>query len=301
MGRAVVRRLVAAGHMVRVAVRAVPSTASPNNWVSVGEIGPLTMWESALSGIEAIVHLAARVHVMRERGDRTDAYQQVNTVGTLRLARAASACGVRRFVFVSSIKVSGESTEGRPFRAGDPPAPADAYAMSKLAAERGLLDIEGLDPVILRPPLVYGAGAKGNLARLCRLASFGLPMPFGAIRNRRDMMGLENLADLIATCIVHPSAIGRVLLASDGVPLSTPELYGMIAHSMGRKARLMAVPVELMRALAKPLGLVGEVDRLAQSLEIDSNPTCELLGWTPPHSVQSGIAEMVRAYVAETM
>lgn len=298
MGRAVVRRLAAAGHMVRVAVREVPSTVCPN-WVSVGEIGPLTTWEPALRGIEAVVHLAARVHVMRERGDRTAAYQQVNAMGTLQLARTASACGVRRFVFVSSIKVSGESTDGRPFRADDPPAPADAYAMSKLAAERGLLDIEGLDPVILRPPLVYGAGAKGNLARLCRLASSGLPMPFGAIRNHRDLMGLENLADLIATCIVHPSASRRVLLAADGFPLSTPELYGMIAHSMGRKARLMSVPVELMRALAKPLGLAGAVDRLAQSLEIDSNPTRELLSWSPPHSVQSGIAEMVQAYVAE--
>jgi nucleoside-diphosphate-sugar epimerase len=250
--------------------------------------------------VDGVVHLAARVHVMRDHADGDEEFRRVNTEGTLRLARAAAAAGTKRFVFLSSIKVNGEATAGQPFRADDEPRPGDAYARSKYAAERGLLEIAGIEPVIIRPPLVHGPGAKGNLARFCRLARSGWPVPLGGISNRRDFVGVENLANLIERCIWHPAAAGQIFLVADGEPLSTPELYRLIAEALGRPARMVKVPAAMMRALARPLGFGAEMDRLTQSLELDIGKTRDLLGWEPPVSAATGIADMARAFAGRT-
>jgi nucleoside-diphosphate-sugar epimerase len=294
VGRVTLQRLTAAGHTVRLALR----TAQPgplHDTVVVGDLGPATQWQPALAGVDAVVHLAARVHVMRDHSGGAAEFRRTNTEGTLELARAAAAAGARRFVFASTIKVNGEATTGQPFRADDAPHASDPYSQSKLAAEIGLLQISGLEPVIIRPPLVHGPGAKGNLARLCRLARMGLPVPFAGIDNRRDLVGVSNLASLIERCVSHPAAAGQVFLVSDGEALSTPELYQTIAAGMGRPARMVKVPVTLLRALASSIGASGEVDRLTQSLELDIAKTRELLAWHPPVSAAAGIAAMARS------
>lgn len=299
VGRVAVRRLAAAGHSVRAALRG-PRPDLPFESVVVGELGPDTAWSSALEGVDAVVHLAARVHVMRDHAGGGAEFERTNVQGTLGLARAAAVAGARRFVFVSSIKVNGEATTNRPFRADDEPRPVDAYGQSKLAAERALRAVAGIEPVIIRPPLVHGPGSKGNLARFCRLAQMGWPVPLGSIENRRDLVGVENLSDLIERCLWHPAAVGEVWLAADGEALSTPQLYRTIAEALGRPARLVRVPVAWMRAVARPLGFGAEVDRLTQSLEVDIGPTRDRLGWAPPVGVRSGIAAMARAYRAGT-
>lgn len=297
VGTAAVRALTSAGHSVRLALRTA-RFGLPFEAVVVGEFGSSTDFRRALEGTDAVVHLAARVHVMRDHAGGAEEFHRTNTEGTLQLARAAADAGARRFVFVSTIKVNGESTTDRAFFADDEPRPVDPYAQSKLAAEQGLRQITGLDPVIIRPPLVHGPGAKGNLARFCRLAQLGLPVPFAGIDNRRDLVGVANLASLIERCVSHPSAARQVFLASDGEALSTPQIYRTIAKALGRPARMVNVPVGLMRAMAGPIGLSGEIDRLTQSLELDITKTRDLLGWQPPVSAVDGITEMARASLA---
>jgi UDP-glucose 4-epimerase len=264
----------------------------------VGDVGPATNWDRSLDGIDAVVHLAGRAHVMRDGADGADLFRRTNTEGTLHLAKAAARAGARRFVFVSTIKVNGEATSGRPFRADDAPGAIDPYGRSKLEAEIGLRQIPGLDPVIIRPPLVHGPGAKGNLARFCRLAVSGLPVPFSGIHNRRDLVGVANLSSLIECCLTHAEAPGETFLVSDAEPLSTPQLYGMICASLGRPARMFRSPVGLMRTLARPVGLAAEIDRLIQSLELDITKTRKMLDWQPPVAAAAGIADMARAFRA---
>ena len=297
VGRTAVPTLQAAGHAVRLALRESSAAAAVES-VVVGDLGPATDWERALEGVDAVVHLAARVHVMRDHAGSAEEFKRTNADGTLRLARAAADAGARRFVFVSTIKVNGESTTTQPFRADDEPHPCDDYGRSKLAAELGLREIPGIEPVIIRPPLVHGPGAKGNLARFCRLARAGMPVPFGAIDNRRDLVGVGNLANLIERCVWHPAAKGEVFLAADGEPLSTPELFRTIAEALGRPARMIHVPVALMRAVARPLGFGAEFDRLTQSLEVDAAKTRQQLDWRPPVTARDGITAMARAFAA---
>lgn len=297
VGRIAVEALLTAGHSVRAAVRA-PQPGLPVETVVVGGLDPATDWSVALDGVQAVVHLAARVHVMRDHLGSADEFRRTNTEGTLQIARAAAKSGARRFVFVSSIKVNGEATNDCPFRADDDPHVIDAYGRSKLEAEIGLSQIAGLEPVIIRPPLVHGPGAKGNLARLCRLAQSGLPVPFDGISNRRDIVGVANLANLIERCLWHPAAPRQVFLVSDGQPLSTAQLFRLIAAAIGRPARVFNVPVELMRVIARPIGMSEELDRLTQSLEVDITKTREMLGWSPPVSTATGIEEMARAFVS---
>jgi len=294
VGGPVLEVLSSAGHSVRLALRTA-RPGLPRDAVVVGDIGPATDWRRALEGMDAVVHLAARAHVMRDHAGGAAEFRRTNTEGTLQLARAAAAAGARRFVFLSTIKVNGEATTGRPFRADDPPDATDPYSQSKLAAETGLIAMTGLESVIIRPPLVHGPGVKGNLARFCRYAQSGLPVPFGAIENRRDLVGVANLANLVERCVIHPRAAGQVFLASDGEAISTPQLYRLIAQALGRPARMLNVPVTLLKLVARPLGLSGEIDRLTQSLELDVAKTREFLGWQPPVSAAAGIAEMARA------
>lgn len=297
VGGAVVRRLLADGHAVRAAVRGAKSIDGVEA-VVVGDIDGRTHWDAALRDIEVVVHLAARVHVMKDTAAGSALFRATNIEGTLCLARSMREAGARRIVFLSTIKVNGEATRpGQRFSAGDQPAPTDPYSVSKNDAERWLLASTHLEAVVIRPPLVYGPGVKGNLARLCRLAQLGMPVPFGAIHNRRDLLGVDNLADLAVRCVVHPSAAGQVFLAADGNPMSTRQLYSMIADAMTRPARMLSVPPTLLRTLGRVLGQRAELERLTGSLEIDIQKTQRALDWSPPVATAVGIQQMVRAFV----
>ncbi len=287
------------GLVLRAAVRHdTASLPQDVDTVYVGDCGPDTDWTAALAGVTVVVHAAARVHEMRDTAaDSLATYRRVNTDGTLNLGRQAAAAGVRRFIFLSTIKVNGERTlPDCPFTAGDAPAPADPYAISKLEAETGLrriADGSGMEVVILRLPMVYGPGVKGNFARLLRAVVKGGVLPFGAVDNRRSLVGIDNLVDLITVCIDHPAVAGQTLLVSDGEDLSTSELIRHIAASLHRPARLIPVPVPLLRLGAMLVGRREDIDRLTDSLQIDIRGTCELLGWTPPVGIHDGLLRCV--------
>lgn len=250
--------------------------------------------EVMFHGASVVIHLAARVHVMRDSTtDSLAAFRKVNVEKTLELAAQAAAAGVRRFVFVSSVKVHGEATlVGHPFDEGDPPAPRDAYAVSKWEAEQGLRQIAastGLEVVIIRPPLVYGPGVKANFAALMRAVDRGLPLPLGAVNNLRSLVGLDNLVDFIITCTHHPAAANQTFLVSDGADVSTPDLIRAIGRAAGRPVRLLSVPVGLLLALASLVGKRGVMDRLGSSLQIDISKAREILQWSPPVALDEGL------------
>ena len=263
----------------------------------VGEIDGTTDWTRALAGITVVVHLAARVHVLREKAlDPLAEFRRVNVEGTAGLARQAAAAGVRRFIFLSTIKVNGEETSTRPFAPDDRPAPVEPYSISKLEAEEALRVIAretGLELVILRPPLVYGRGVAGNFARLVRLVRQGWYLPLGSVRNRRSLLGVENLCSLLTLCLAHPGAANKVLLASDGQDVSTPDLVRGIAQVCGVAPRLLPLPVALLQLLAGLCGRGPEMRRLTGSLQIDISRTSTLLGWQPPLTLAQGLRQCV--------
>lgn len=251
-----------------------------------------------MQGVGALVHCAARVHVMQDdAADPLEAYRLVNVEGTLNLARQAATAGVRRFVFVSSIKVNGEaSLSGQPFTADDVPTPLDPYGVSKLEAEQGLRELEaqtGMDVVIVRPPLVYGPGVRANFASMMRWVARGVPLPLGAIHNFRSMVALDNLVDLLVTCLKHPAAAGQTFLASDGEDVSTPELLRRSAQAMGKTAFLLPVPTFLLESGAALLGKRDVAQRLCGSLQVDIEKTRRLLGWKPPLTLNQGLKKAV--------
>lgn len=266
--------------------------------LAVGEISSETDWSRVLPSCDVVIHLAARVHVMRDMAsDPIEAYRVTNVDGTLALARQAAIAGVKRFIFLSSVKVLGELTmPGRPFAATDVPAPQDAYGASKLEAEVALREIAtqtGLELVIIRPPLVYGTGVKANFLALMRAVGRGVPMPLAALDNRRSLLALDNLVDLIAVCARHPAAAGQTLLVSDGEDLSTPELIRRLGHAMGRTARLFWVPVWLLWLAATLLGKRAVMLRLAGNMQVDIAATRERLDWTPPITIDEGLRRAV--------
>lgn len=231
-----------------------------------------------------------------------DAFRAVNVKGSLNLARQAASAGVGRFVFISSVKVSGEETRrARPFVAGNDPAPADAYGISKAEAEAGLKAISaetGMEFVIIRPPLVYGPGVKGNFAAMIRAVARGLPLPFGAVTdNRRSLVGLDNLVDLIVTCIDHPAAANQTFLVSDGEDLSTADLLRRLGAAMDKRARLLDIPPALLSAAAAMIGKRAIAQRLLGNLQVDINHTCRTLGWKPPVSVDEGLRRAVHGAI----
>ncbi len=300
IGGALVDRLLAEGVPTVAAVRR-PLTGG--RMIAVGDIGPRTDWRAPLAGVDCVVHLAARVHVMDERAaDPLAEFRKVNVDGSLALARQAVAAGVRRFIFVSSIKVNGEGTApGRPFAADDALAPADAYGISKLEAERSLLALAaeaGMQMVIIRPVLVYGPGVKANFRSMMSWLSKGVPLPLGAIHNRRSLVALDNLVNLILTCMNHPAAAGQVFLVSDGEDLSTTELLRRMGAALGRPARLQPVPAAWLDGAARLLGKGAVAQRLCGSLQVDIEKTRGMLGWTPPVTVDEALRETARHFLA---
>jgi nucleoside-diphosphate-sugar epimerase len=300
LGRALCETLAASGRRVRRAVRRLGAPA--DGVVAVGDIGPDTDWGTALEGVDSIVHLAARTHVLREtEADGLAAYRRINVAGTERLARAAAERGLRRLVFLSSVKVNGERTEARPFTEDDAPRPQDGYGISKWEAEQALARAAAgtrLETVVLRPPLVYGPGVKGNFLRLMGLVARGAPLPLGRIDNRRSLIYLGNLLDAIVRGLEAPRAAGGTYLAADGEDLSTPELVRGIAGALGVRPRLVFFPLLPLKLAATLAGRGAEFGRLAGSLQVDSSRLRRELDWRPPHTVAQGLERTARWYLA---
>lgn len=291
VGSRLIYQLAAQGCAVTAAVRAPADDGVPN-------------WVDDLAGHAAVIHCAARVHVLDESAaDPLAEFRRANVEGTLRLARQAAAAGVRRFVFISSIKVNGEVTApGRPFTAFDPPAPQGAYGISKLEAEQGLRQLAqqtGMQLVIIRPVLVYGPGVKANFRTMLRWLNRGVPLPLGAIDNRRSLVALDNLVDLVVRCVDHPAAAGETFLVSDAEDLSTSQLLRRLAVAMKRPARLVPVPAVLLKLAAGVLGKRSVTQRLCDSLQVDIVHTCGTLDWNPPVSVDDSFRDTVNAFLTE--
>lgn len=263
-------------------------------------LGPLETFGAEVGlpgGLDAVVHMAARAHVLDEpEADPLEVFRRVNVDGTLRLARQAADSGVRRFLFVSSVGVNGNVSQ-RPFTERDVPAPQEPYAVSKYEAEQGLWDLAaetGMEVVVIRPPLVYGPGAPGNFGNLLRWVNKGVPLPLGAVtQNRRSLVALDNLVDLIVTCLDHPAAAGETFLVADGEDVSTAGLLRKVGDALERPARLVPVPVWMLRAGAAVLGKREMARRLLGSLQVDASKAREVLGWVPPVSLDEGLRRVV--------
>lgn len=301
VGKALATRL---GHVGWAITRAMRNPVAQDGVIAVGDINDCTDWTAALSACSAVVHLAARVHVMRDEvSDPLAAFRAVNVDGTLNLARQAAQAGVSRFVFLSSIKVNGEGRE-EPYRETDAPDPQDPYAISKWEAEQGLHAIAaatGMEVVILRPPLVYGPGVKANFQRLLGAVDKGWPLPLGAVENRRSLLYLGNLVDAIQLCLAHPVAAGQTYLLSDGEDVSSPELVRRLARAMGHPDRLLPVPPAWLRLAGGLVGRRAVVDRLLGSLVVDSSRIRRELGWSPPFRLDAGLAETAQHYLRSRM
>ena len=303
VGAALCPELAVRGYGVRGVYRKTMGTCSANSQteqVVVASIDCATDWRLALQSIDTVIHLAARVHVMSETAaNHLAAFRSINTEATFHLARQAAQAGVKRFVFISSAKVNGESTQPKkPFKPDDRSSPMNAYAVSKMEAEQGLRQLSvdtGMEVVIIRPPLVYGPGVKANFAALMRAVQRGWPLPLGAVHNQRSLVALDNLVDFIIICMTHPQAANQTFLVSDGQDLSTTELVRGMAEIAGVPARLLPFPVWALQAGASLLGRGDAVQRLCGNLQLDISKTRSLLGWLPPVSVEDGLR---RAMVA---
>ena len=292
IGRALIARVLTHDdyHISASVRRLVSDFSSAVKQLKFDGISSNTDWNNALQGIDCIIHTAARVHVMSDTAnDPLEEFRQVNTYGALNLARQAAESDVKRFIYLSSIKVNGEETSlGSPFTADDVFIPTDPYALSKYEAELGLLKLAKetqMEVVIIRPPLVYGPGVKANFLSMMKWLYKGVPLPFGSIHNKRSLVALDNLVDLIITCVHHPTAANEIFLVSDGKDLSTTELLNRVAIALGKKPRLLPVNQKVLEFC---LGLIGKKDlaqRLCGSLQVDISKTKKLLNWTPPVSV----------------
>ena len=270
--------------------------------IKIGALGPETNWKSALPGIDVVIHMAARVHVMKDAaGDSLAEFRQVNVEGTFNLARQAAAASVKRFIFISSIKVNGEKTFlDKPYRDEDVPAPVDPYGISKCEAEdklRLLAEETGMEVVIIRPPLVYGPGVKANFLSMMRWLDKRVPLPLGAIHNKRSLVALDNLVDLIVTCIKHPAAANQTFLAGDGEDLSTTELLQRMGKALGKPTYLLPAPAWLLKTGALLLGKRDMAQRLLGSLQVDISKARNLLGWTPPVCVDDALKKTAQYYL----
>jgi nucleoside-diphosphate-sugar epimerase len=298
VGSALCEELFQQGIFVRAAMRSTDFPVSANEVVSVGSIGAGTDWSAALNKIDVVIHLAARAHVLNEDAAVSSVkYNDVNVLGTLNLANQALQHGVKRFIFMSTIKVLGEQTVlGKPFTEDDIPKPQDNYGRSKLEAENGLLSIvqsSSMDVVIIRPVLIYGAGVKANFASLLKSIQSGFPLPFGLIQNKRSLIYLGNLVSLILHCISHPAAGNQIFHASDGHDVSTPELMQACAFALGVKLRLLSVPQPILELSARLVGKQTLANRLCGSLQVDNKKARHLLGWQANISLAEGLKATV--------
>jgi len=307
VGASLCRRLLAGGFAVSGTLLPSESPAALVAGVQPVRVEPLgseTVWDEALAGVDTVIHLAARVHVMNERcSDPLEEFRKVNVAGTLKLARDAAEAGVRRLVFVSSIKVNGEETSA-PYTGDSLPHPTDPYGISKFEAEQGVRSIAGqtgLEVVIVRPTLVYGPGVRANFLSMLQVVQRGIPLPLASIRNKRSLTYLGNLVDALAACAVHPAAAGRTYLLSDGEDLSTPELLRRCAAALGVPARLLPFPVSLMLLAGKLTGRGALLSRLTGSLAVDSSGIREELGWTPPFTLEQGLATTAAWYLNQRL
>lgn len=301
VGRPLCKELFHRGYQVRAAMRTHGQLSAGGETVIVGAIDAETKWSDALRGVDTVIHLAARVHVMKDKAaDPLTEFLKVNLYGTANLAQQAAGAGVKRLVFVSSIKVNGEqTTEARPFVESDEPDPQDPYAVSKLQAEQVLQRIAqdtGLEVVIVRPPLVYGPGVKGNFFRLLAAIDKGIPLPLAGARNLRSLVYAGNLVDALIACATHPAAAGQTYLVRDGEDISTAMLVEKIARALGRKNRAYYFPPGLMRAVATLLGRAEQVDRLFGSLRVNDQKIRGELGWVPPYSMEQGLLATAEWY-----
>lgn len=294
VGNRVVGGLEARGATVRSTTRRV--ALAGEHMVTLPRIDHSTDWNHALAGVDSIVHLAARVHVMKDESeDPLRDFRDVNTAGTANLAEQAARAGVRRFVYLSTIKVNGEFTDGVPFRESDTPAPEDPYAVSKWEAEQQLKEISrrtGLEVVIIRPPLVYGPGVKGNILRLLHWIDRGIPLPFANANNRRSLVSLENLVDLTIHCLEHQAAAGETFLVADNQDMSTRDLVRGLAAGMQRRCRMMPIPMRLARRFLEVGGKAALWRRLWGDLQIDASKARNVLGWCPPQSTELALEEV---------
>ncbi|MDA7719770.1 NAD-dependent epimerase/dehydratase family protein [Alphaproteobacteria bacterium] len=280
---------------VRSRVDSISNLRCGSQFRVIGDINETTNWSSCLEGVDAVVHCAGVSGAgQRANPEKLWALQSVNVDGTLRLARQAAAAGVRRFIFLSSIKVNGESTRPNiPFRPEDAAMPSDAYGMSKFEAEKGLTKIcceSGMDFVIIRPPMVYGPNVKGNFAMLMKLVEYGVPLPLSNIRNQRSYIAIDNLVSLVIASISHPKAANQIFLASDDYDLSTVELLQALSKAMGKSCRLFSCPPQVLAATAKCFGKTGLAEKILGSLQVDILRTKHLLGWRPIVSLEEGLS-----------
>ena len=300
VGQHLVSALIQRNLPYQIAVRTQAGNSAHPECISVGDINVHTAWSQALEGVTDVVHLAARVHITQETSsDAYAAFRAVNTEGTLNLARQAAACGVRRFVFLSSIKVNGEGSP-RAYLETDTPAPEDAYAVSKGEAEQGLWKISadtGMEIVILRIPLVYGPCVGANFLQLLKAVNKAWPLPLGGIHNQRSLLYVGNLVDAIFIALQHPDAVNKLYLLSDGQDVSTTQLVEFMAQALHKSSRLLSVPKGMLRLVASLMGKSSAVDRLFGSLFLDSSKFRKELNWTPPFSLQQGLAETVQWFL----
>lgn len=307
IGRAIIKELLSHGsHQITALTRKNSSTLTDGvDKIIVDTIDGTTDYKDQLSGFECIIHLAARVHRFKDNQEESyPAYKALNYDGTLHLARHAAASGVKRFIYLSSIKVNGESTsEGHPFRADDIPNPHDSYAKSKYEAERALLSLSASSPietVIIRPPLVYGPGVKANFYKLMQLIHRGYPLPFGSIHNLRSLVSLDNLVDLITVCIDHPDAANEIFLVSDGEDISTHELVKVIAQSMGQPDRQFKIPCSWLTFAAALFRKNDVARRLVGNLQVNIEKTQKTLGWQPTVTIKDAIKSTTADYLRGT-
>lgn len=299
VGRALIERLAQSGNAI-VEIGRSPSRGDIDQFFPINSFSADTSFKEALDGCEVIIHLAARVHVMHEHAaDPLSEFLKVNLHGTTNLARQAAAAGVKRFVYVSSIKVNGEHTKSRPFTEADKPHPQDAYAISKWEAEQALQSIardSGMEAVIVRPPLVYGPSVKANFVKLLQLVDRGVPLPLAKVRNSRSLVYVGNMVDALIACATHPAAAEQTYLISDGEDVSTPQLIDAVAKALHRPSRIFPVPIPLMRAAARLVGKSAAVDRLTQSLVIDSSKIRNELDWQPLYTMAQGLQATAEWY-----
>ncbi|OGQ59660.1 MAG: hypothetical protein A3G39_08325 [Deltaproteobacteria bacterium RIFCSPLOWO2_12_FULL_43_16] len=305
VGQALCKRMASNGWQIRGTVRSAKQVASLPIGVQAEQIESITAdtdWSNALAGVDAVVHLAARVHVMKDTSvDPLSAFREVNVAGAEHLARMASQLGVRRFIYVSSVKVNGEGSKVA-YSEDDEPLPVDPYGISKWEAEMVLHKVAaktGMEVVILRPPLVYGPSVKANFLRLLKLTKMGIPLPLASLKNQRSMIYVGNLVDAIMTCLEHPKAVGETFMVSDSEDVSTSDLIRMIAKVMGKKARLIPFPLPLLKVVGQLFGKSPEIERLTGSLCIDSSKIRKVLGWKPPYTMEEGVSKTVQWYVEE--